>query len=100
MTSKKICELPIWYVLRATENQKAQGNIPNTDLNLDTTASRGNFNWTKSFEGQQFWANAYYYKLLSKEECAKITAGPVDFLTTEDDINTSLDDVMNELNNL
>jgi REP element-mobilizing transposase RayT len=99
-SSKKICDLPIWYVLRATKNQKAQGNPANMYLDMDKTASKGNFNWDKTFEGNEFWSNAYYGKILNEEECEKITAGPFDFPTIEDDISTSLEDVMNELNNL
>jgi hypothetical protein len=51
MTKRKICDLPIWYVLRATKKSKAQGNPANMYLNIKQL---GNFNWDKTLKETNF----------------------------------------------
>jgi hypothetical protein len=90
----KIIDLPTWYRTRAYINQKKQGNPTNSGIDVDITREAGNFNWTVSIEGETFWENAFDADFLSKEECER--KFPISFVEKEE----TLEDIMNEINNL
>lgn len=53
--TKMVFNLPKGLVLRVWENQKLQGNTPTSDIFLSSDRGEGNFNWSQSKEGQNFW---------------------------------------------
>jgi hypothetical protein len=53
--TKMVFNLPKGLVLRVWENQKLQGNTPTSDIFLASDRGEGNFNWSQSKEGQNFW---------------------------------------------
>jgi hypothetical protein len=90
----KIGNLPTWYKTRAFINQNKQGNPNNIECNVDTPREDGNFNWDVSTEGETFWENAFDGDFLSKEECKR--EFPISFVEKKE----TLEDIMNEINNL
>jgi hypothetical protein len=79
MVELRIKEIPFDLQLLAFKNQSKQGNLKDDSLLVSNGKSQGNFNWSESFEGEEFWQN------ISKGE----------FPETE-----SIEDIMNQIKNL
>ena len=50
-----IKDLPEKFKEMAFNNQIKQGNKPNENLSIDETKAKGNFTWTDTKEGFNFW---------------------------------------------
>lgn len=55
--TRLVKDLPSGLLSRVYANQIAQGNTQESNLELDKTKRKGNFNWDESPEGEGFWHN-------------------------------------------
>jgi hypothetical protein len=88
-----IKHLPEPFREMAINNQILQGNKKRTDINLSCGKSQENFNWKKTPEGYLFW------RLVSEREfeCEHVLEILEKF---KKEAIISLENVMNEINNL
>jgi hypothetical protein len=64
--TQKVEDLPKGLVLRVWANQKAQGNQPTSEIAIGITGPGGNFDWSDSKEGGDFWNNIFIGYWLEK----------------------------------
>jgi hypothetical protein len=103
-----IYELPKKFSTLALANQKIQGNREDAYLRIGTTKSKGGFNVKETIEGPLFWSDVkngfydspYVLKKLREIREKKAIEKKENVLQDQKQAEISLQDLMNEINNL